>query len=109
MDGGNRSDEDALAARWDLATTVLTHLSQRSGSKLALHQRLRPRRPRRAGALGVRRRASGQRGAWDWSGVEIGVRFARAGPMRPRFVQASSAPSYAVISADDAQPALHAV
>ena len=100
---GSRSDEAALAARWDLATTVLTHLSQRGGGRL-LFTRGYGHDGRAEPALSVF--AAELREEWDWAGIEIGTRL-REPARAPQVRRASSAPYVAY--RNDAQPVLHAV
>jgi len=94
---GSRTDEQAVAARWDLATTILTQLAQRGGGRL-LFTRGHGFDSRSEPALKALAEELSEE--WDWSKVEIGTRLHEVPKMA--HVRRSSAPPYAFRSEDRA-------
>jgi hypothetical protein len=86
---GHRTDEEAVAARWDLATTVLTHLAQHGGGRL-LFTRGHGSDARAEASLTALAQELAQE--WAWSGIEIGTRLHEV--PRVSQVRRSSAPPY---------------
>jgi hypothetical protein len=87
---GHRTDEEAVAARWDLATTVLTQLAQRGGGRLMFTRGHGADARLEASLTALAQELAEE---WEWSGIEIGTRLHEVPRVAP--VRRSSAPPYA--------------